>query len=132
MQVKATQRARQQGINMIDRLKELFYEITGKDPLGTNRFIGTWDAVRQREGSEKCVFVLDDTKWTVYYDGQRMKSPPGSYIRTSRTSADIYYSQDFYHSGYRFHIATFLLRDNNNTLVWDWGSDVEMEFSRVR
>ena len=115
---------------MINRLKELFYEITGKAPLGGNRFIGTWDAVRQREESEKCVVVLDDTKWTVYYNGRRGKSPPGSYTRTSRTSADLYYSEDFYH-GYRFPIATFSLRNNNNTLVWIWGSDVEIKFRRA-
>ena len=116
---------------MINRLKELFYGITGKDPLGKNRFIGKWDAVGQRPGSEKCVFVLDNTTWTVYYDGKETENPPGTYYRRSRTSADIYYSQDFYHSGYRFPIATFLLRNNNNTLVWVWGSGVEMEFSRV-
>ena len=118
-------------INIIERLKELYYEITGKDPLGTNRFIGTWDAVKQREGSEKCVVVLDDTKLTVYYNGRRGNRPPGSYTRTSRTSADLYYSADFYHSGYRFPIATFSLRSNNNTLVWVWGSDVEIKFRRA-
>jgi len=117
-------------VNMIEKLKELFYEITGKDPLGKNRFVGTWEGVRQREESEKCVFVLDNTTWTVYYDGKETENPPGTYYRRSRTSADIFYSADFYR-GYRFPIATFLLRNNNNTLVWVWGSGVEMEFSRV-
>jgi len=69
--LEATQRARQQGINMIDRLKGLFYEITGKDPLGTNHFVGIWEAVRQRdEESEKCVFVLDDTTWRIPEEGE--------------------------------------------------------------
>ena len=117
-------------VNMINRLKELFYNITGIDPLGKNRFIGTWEAVRQREESEKSIFILDDTTWRMPEEGKEPKTPPGTYYRWSRTSADIFYSADFYR-GYRFPIATFLLRDNSNMLVWVWGSGVEMEFVRV-
>jgi len=35
--------------------KGLFYEITGKDPLGTNRFVGTWETVKQARS-----IVLED------------------------------------------------------------------------
>ena len=116
--------------NIIDTLKELFRKITGKDPLGDNRFVGTWEAVGQNPKSEKCVFVLDDTTWTVYYDGRRGKRPPGTYTRTSGTTADVFYSDDFYLSGVFFTIVTFTLRDDDNTLVWTWGGGVETEFAR--
>jgi hypothetical protein len=113
---------------VIDTLKGLFRKITGR---GRNNFVGTWEAVGQKEGERKCVFVLDDTTWTVYYDGQKIKPPPGTYDRTGDTTADIYYSADFYVNGVFFAIATFTLRDGDNTLVWTWGGGVEMEFARV-
>ena len=116
---------------MIDRLKELFYKITGKAPLNVNHFAGTWEAVRETTEAKACVFVLCDITWTVYYDGKEIEYPPGIYTRTSDTSADIYYSADFYRGGCFAAIATFILRNNNNTLVWEWGSGVEMEFRRV-
>jgi len=75
-------------------------------------------------------FVLDDTTWTVYYDGRRIKPPPGTYTRTSGTTADVFYSDDFYVRGVFVAIATFTLRDDDNTLVWTWGSGVETEFAR--
>ena len=105
---------------MIERLKELFYNITGKDPLGANRFIGTLEAVSQREESEKCVFVLDNTTWAAYYDGKETENPPGTYYRWSRTSADIFYSAGFYR-GYRFPIATFLLRKTTTIRLSGFG-----------
>ena len=113
---------------MIGTLKGLLRKITGKN---RNNFVGTWEAVGQKAGEKKCVFVLDDTTWTVYYDGLKIKPPPGTYDRTGDTTADIYYSADFYVSGVFFAIATFTLRDGDNTLVWTWNGGVGMEFARV-
>ena len=113
---------------MMRALKELFRKITGR---GRNNFAGTWEAVGQSTEERKCVFVLDDTTWTVYYDGQKIKTPPGTYVRTDDTTADVYYSDDFYARGTFFTIATFTLRDGDNTLVWTWNGGVEMEFARV-
>jgi len=113
---------------VIDTLKGLFREITGR---GRNRFVGTWEAVGQKAEERKCVFVLDDTTWTVYYDGLKIKPPPGTYVRTDDTTADVYYSDDFYVSGVFVTIATFTLRDGRNTLVWTWDSGVETKFTRV-
>jgi len=62
---------------MMERLKALFYKITKRDPLGVNRFIGTWEAARQSSEERKCVFVLDETTWTVYYDGEKITPPTG-------------------------------------------------------
>ena len=115
---------------MIGTLKELFCKITGIDPLGGNHFVGTWEAVGQTTKGEKCVFVLDDSTWTVYYDGQKIKTPPGTYTRTSSSTADIFYSADFYVKGIFVAIATFTLRNGNNTLVWTWESGVATEFAR--
>ena len=115
---------------MISAFKELFRKITGKAPLGDNRFVGTWEAVGQTAEDRKCVFVLDDTAWTVYYDGRKIKPPSGTYVRTDDTTADVFYSADFYVRGVFVTIATFTLRDGNNTLVWTWDGGAEMEFAR--
>jgi len=58
-----------------------------------------------------------------------MKPPPGTYIRTSGSTADIFYNKDFYGKASCFPIATFTLRNDNNTLVWTWESGDTLEFT---
>jgi len=97
-----------------------FVKITDNDSFSVNHFVGSWG------GPGEYVFVLDDSNWTLYNDG-KIESGPWAYTRTSISTANAFYDRR------DIVVGTFTLRDDNNTLVWTWGSGLALDgFVRLR